>query len=92
MSGRVKIRRFEAGALKDFDNAVKEVSTVNNFYQSLFSSVICTVNGVEITDPSGNWYPYKAYLETLLSYSQSTKDGRLSSLCYYTDDAGQFDD
>ena len=91
LSGRVKIRRFEAGALKDFDNAVKEVSTVNNFYQSLFSSVICTVNGVEITDPSGNWYPYKAYLETLLSYSQSTKDGRLSSLCYYTDDAGQFD-
>ena len=91
LSGRVKIRRYEAGALKDFDNSVKEVSTVNNFYQSLFSSVICTVNGVDITDPSGNWYPYKAYLETLLSYSQTTKDGRLQSLCYYTDDAGKFD-
>ena len=91
LSGRVKLRRITAGALTDFDVNIKEISTVNNFYQSLFSSVICSVNGVEITDPSGNWYPYKAYLETLLSFSQNTKDGRLQSVCYYTDDAGQYD-
>ena len=91
LSGRVKIRRYEAGALKDFDNSVKEVSTVNNFYQSLFSSVICTVNGVDITDPSGNWYPYKSYLETIFSYSKSTKEGRLQSQCFFTDDVNQFD-
>lgn len=68
-----------------------EISTVNNFYQSLFSSVSCVLNGVEITDPSGNWYSYKAYLETILSFSKSTKDGRLTSQCYFNDIKETFD-
>lgn len=58
----------------------------------MFSSVICKLNGVEITDPSGNWYAYKAYLETLLSYSKSTKEGRLQTTCFYQDDATKFDE
>ena len=91
LSGRVKLRRVNGGALTDFDADIKEISTVNNFYQSLFSSVICTVNGVEITDPSGNWYPYKAYLETLLSYSVATKEGRLQTQCFFEDTANNFD-
>ena len=91
LSGRVKLRRVNGGALVDFDTNIKEISTVNNFYQSLFSSVICTVNGVQITDPSGNWYPYKAYLETLLSYSLATKEGRLQTQGFFEDTAKHFD-
>ena len=62
-----------------------------HFFQSLFSSIDCVINGVEITDPSGNWYPYKAYLETLLSYSKTTKEGRYQSHCFYEDSTGLHD-
>ena len=91
LSGKVKIQKNEGGILSNFKAHDNEVSTVNNFYQSLFSSVECSINGVEITDPTGNWYPYKSYLETLLSYSKSTKDGRLRSNCFFSDDESDFD-
>ena len=91
LSGKVKIQKNVGGTLSDFTQNDTEVSTVNNFFQSLFSSVECSINGVEITDPNGNWYPYKSYLETLLSYSKSTKDGRLQSTCFFSDDESDFD-
>ena len=93
LSGKVKILKNTGGVLSNFiaNERGNEVSTVNNFFQSLFSSVECTINGVEVTDPSGNWYPYKSYLETLFSYSKATKEGRLQSHCFYTDDANQMD-
>jgi hypothetical protein len=91
LSGKVKLQKKTENTLSNFDDTANEISTVNNFFQSLYSSIICTVNGVEITDPSGNWYPYKSYLETLLSYSKSTKEGRLQSHCYFTDKANHFD-
>ena len=91
LSGKVKIQKNVGGILSDFKANDNEVSTVNNFYQSLFSSIECSINGVEITDPNGNWYPYKSYLETLLSYSKSTKDGRLQSTCFFRDDESDFD-
>ena len=93
LSGKVKIQRKKNdGTIEDFKTNLSEVSTVNNFFQSLFSSVTCTVNGVELTDPNGNWYPYKSYIETLLSYSKATKEGRLQSSCFYQDDQGKFDE
>ena len=91
LCGKVKIQDIVSGNLTDFVDDKNEISTVNNFFQSLFSSVSCTLNGVEVTDPSGNWYPYKAYLETLLSYSKSTKEGRFLSQCYYQDTNLQYD-
>ena len=49
------------------------------------------MNGTELSDPGSNWYPYKAYLENLLSYSKSTKEGRLQANCFYKDTAEKFD-
>ena len=77
--------------VQNFKANLDEISTVNNFFQSLFSSITCTLNGVEISDPSGNWYPYKSYLETLLSFSKATKNGRLLSNCYFEDTPRQYD-
>ena len=91
LSGRVKLKKNTAGVLSDFTDQENEISTVNNFFQSLFSSIDCTINGVEITDPSKNWYPYKAYLETLLSYSKTTKEGRFRSHCFYKDTSEKYD-
>lgn len=92
LCGRVKLVKNNGnGTLTDYAAEVTEASVVNNFFQSLFSSISCTINGVEMTDPSGNWYPYKAYLETLLSYSKSTKEGRLVSNAYFQDTPTKFD-
>ena len=93
LSGKVKLlRKKDDGSIEDFNANLCEISTVNNFFQSLFSSVVCTINGAELTDPNGNWYPYKSYLETVLSYSKSTKEGRLQTSCFFQDDAGKFDE
>jgi hypothetical protein len=92
LSGKVTLRQNDGAAITNFNNLINEISTVNNFYQSLFSSVTCTLNGVEITDPSGNWYPYKSYLETLLSYSKSTKKGWLTKNCYFQDTPAKYDE
>lgn len=88
LSGKVTLKRKDGS---DFDSDTKQISVVNNFYQSLFSSVVCTLNGVEITDPGGNWYSYKSYLETLLSYSKPTKEGRLTSNGWLQDKSDNFD-
>ena len=91
LTGKVTLKKKAGGVLSNFSNNHNEISTVNNFFQSLFSSIDCVINGVEITDPSGNWYPYKAYLETLLSYSKSTKEGRYQSHCFFEDTANVYD-
>ena len=91
LSGKVTLKKKVGGVLSNFNSTQNEISTVNNFFQSLFSSIDCVVNGVEISDPSGNWYPYKAYLETLLSYSKTTKEGRYQSHCFYEDSAALYD-
>lgn len=91
LSGKVKLKKSAAGILTNYVDDENEISTVNNFFQSLFSSITCTINGVEITDPSANWYPFKTYIETILSYSTSTKDGRLKANCYIKDEANKFD-
>ena len=91
LCGKVTLKKNISNVKSDFTNAANEISTVNNFYQSLFGSVVVTLNGVEITDPARNWYPYKAYLETLLSYSKATKDCRLSSQCFFSDTPNNFD-
>ena len=92
LSGKVSLKVSDNDTISNFTNTINEISTVNNFYQSLFSSVVCTLNGVEISDPSGNWYPYKSYLETLLSYSESTKTGWLTKNCYFQDKPGKYDE
>lgn len=92
LSGKVSLHyKDDNGMIQNFKANLNEISTVNNFFQSLFSSITCTLNGVEISDPSGNWYPYKSYLETLLSYSKATKNGRLLSNCYFEDTSRHYD-
>jgi len=63
---------------------------VNLFPHSLFSQVDIQLNGTLITS-STNTYPYRAMLETLLSYGEDAKKTQLSSALYYKDAAGQMD-
>ena len=61
---------------------------VNLFLHSLFSQVDIQLNGTLITS-STNTYPYRAILETLLSYGEDAKKTQLTSALYYKNTAGQ---
>ena len=88
--GRMRIRKNTANVLGNI--AVDEnVSTVNNIFNSLWSSINVSLNGTEITDPSSRWYSYKSYFENHLSYSSATKEKILSFKGYIKDTPLHFD-
>lgn len=57
---------------------------------SLFSTVSVTLCGKEITEKD-TLYPYRAYLETLLSYEESVLDSRFGAEGWVKDEAGRMD-
>ena len=67
-----------------------EVGPVNLFLHSLFSQVDISLNGTLVTS-STNTYPYRAMLETLLSYGHDAKSSQLTSVFYYKDTSGNMD-
>ena len=73
----------------NIDVAAK-VGPVNNWMHSLFSQVDVSLNGTLVT-PSTNTYPYRAYIETLLSDGAEAKNSQLTSVLWYKDTAGQMD-
>jgi len=58
--------------------AAANTASVNLFLHSLFSQVDIQLNGTLITS-STNTYPYRAILETLLSYGEDAKKTQLTS-------------
>ena len=66
------------------------VGPVNLFLHSLFSQVDITLNGTQITS-STNTYPYRAMIETLLSYGRDAKESQLTSALFVKDVAGKMD-
>src|SRR5271163_3606449 len=63
------------------------VAPCNLFLHSLFSEVDVKLNGTLIST-SNNTYPYRAYIETLLSYGRDAKGSQLTSSLYYKDEGG----
>ena len=66
------------------------VGPINLFLHSLFSQVDISLNGTLVTT-STNTYPYRAMLETLLSYGEDAKKTQLTSALFYNDLAGKMD-
>ena len=83
---KVKIQRADGTNLVAADT----VGPINNFLHSLFSQVDVSFNGTIITN-STNTYPYRAYLENLLSYGPDTKASQLTAALYYQDESGKMD-
>lgn len=69
------------GSLPD---KTKNVGPVNMCLTSLFDSVSVRLNDVNITS-SGRYYPYKCYLQTLLSFNSSQKGAFLQQMGWYPD-------
>ena len=66
------------------------VAPVNNWLLSLFSQVDVYLNDTLVT-PSSNTYPFRAYVDTVLSYGDEAKNAQLTSQLWYKDTAGHMD-
>ena len=65
-------------------NEDTEIGPVNYWLHSLFSQVDFSVNERLVT-PSTNTYPYRAYVESLLSFGPGAKKSHLTSALWYKD-------
>ena len=68
-----------------------DVGPVNLWLHSLFSQVDVSLNERLVT-PSMNTYPYRAYLETLLSYGPAAKESYLTAAMWYKDTPKHMED
>ena len=84
---RAKILNADGVTPLDVNNTV---APVNLMLHSMFSQVDISLNGTLISS-STNTYPYRAMLETLLSYGEDAKKSQLTSELFYKDDAGEMD-
>ena len=83
----------QAQVLRANDAAIDDTNLVaptNLFMHSLFSEVDVKLNDTLVTSTT-NMYPYRAYLETLLSYGPAAKKSQLTCAMYYKDSAGQME-
>ena len=69
---------------------VEQVGPANNFMHSLFSQVDVYLNQKQASS-SGNLYPYRAYIESLLSYGNSAKNSHLTSVLWCSDTPGHME-
>ncbi|KAJ8044025.1 hypothetical protein HOLleu_11365 [Holothuria leucospilota] len=74
---------------EDIENDAN-VGPANLMLQTLFSEVDVSLNDRLVT-PSTNTYPYRAILETLLSYGPDAKESQLTGSLFYKDTAGKMD-
>ena len=79
---KAKITKNSQGEALEADS---KVGPINLWLHSLFSQIDVKLNGKLIT-PSVNTYPYRAYLETLLSYGSDAKESQLTSELWYEDE------
>ena len=69
--------------------AAEKNGIVNLFPHSIFKQIECSINGTQIVDLSTPTYPYKAFIETHLSFNQHAKEGHLYCECYTKETVGK---
>ena len=68
----------------------KLVCPVNNILHSLWSQEQVTLKNTDVSHPSQT-YPFRPYLENLISYSRDSKTTWMKNQGWYFDQAGKFD-
>ena len=71
-------------------DAGADVDPVNLWMHSLFSDVSVSLNE-KLVSPPTSVYPYRAYIETLLSYGPAAKESQLTGVMWYKDTPGHQD-
>ena len=72
----------EAQIVDDDDTALdggEDVGPVNLWMHSLFSDVSVSLNE-KLVSPPNSLYPYRAYIDTLLSYGPAAKESQLTGV------------
>ena len=67
-----------------------EIAPKYNFLHTLWSQVDVYLNGSLVTQSNNN-YPYRAYIENLISFRQEAKNSQLSALLWHRNTSGDFD-
>ena len=67
-----------------------DFSIANLFPHTLFSQLDLEIDGINLSS-NDNLYPYKAYLETLLTYGHDAKNSHLSTSHFVKDTAHHFE-
>jgi hypothetical protein len=83
----------EAQIVDDDDTALDggaDVGPVNLWMHSLISDVNVSLNE-KLVSPPISLYPYRAYIETLLSYGPAAKESQLTGVMWYKDTPGHQD-
>ena len=86
LSVELKMLKSDNANVANTDNC----GPVNNIFHSIWSQVSIKLKDTVISHPSPN-YAYRAYLENLLNYSQSSKETWMTQLGWYFDEANKFD-
>ena len=68
-------------------NGGEDVGPVNLWMHSLFSDVSVSLNE-NLVSPPTSLYPYRAYIEILLSYGPAAKESQLTGVMWYKDTPG----
>ena len=76
--------------IRGADGADNVCAPSNLFFHSLFNLVDVSLNGTQLT-AAVTAYPYRAIIETLMSYGSDAKQSHLTSSLFYKDDAGKMD-
>lgn len=67
-----------------------KIGAANNFLHTLFASASMSINEYPIENANGS-YAYRAYIENLLTYSQSAKETHLRRAMFIKDTPGEFE-
>lgn len=86
------VSKFTKGDDSNLTGVHIDYTPVNNILHSLFTEIDVALNG-KIISPGTDTYPYKAYLEKLLSYRSKTLETQKKSCSLWEKDtAGHMDD
>ena len=83
LEGEIEICKISDGS--EFANTDK-VSICNLLPHSLFKQIECSINEFQVNDLSTPTYPYKAYIETHLTYNEEMKNTTLKDCEFYIKD------
>ena len=73
LEGCIEVLKEDGSSVKEED----QITVVNLFAQTIFKQVEVEVNGTQVADISSSTYPYKAFIETKLSYGRDAKNSHL---------------
>ena len=85
LDGVIEIRKANGDAVADADL----VAPVNLISSALFRQIECEVNGVQVADLTSPAYPYKAFIESHLTYGYDAKNSHLKAALYHQDTVGK---